>query len=328
MANIYTKTGDNGTTALIGGSRVSKADLRVECYGTVDEANSMLGLAYAESQREYVRETVHAIQKKLFSLAAELACDESGRSGLKWRIEPADVEFLEGVVDKCTEINGVQTHFVIPGVNRASAALHVARTIVRRAERNMLRLKETMPLDELLLRYVNRLSDAVYALARLEETMTKEDELREKVSAIVREKLGELQGGDMPFTLENIKKIAERAEQKAAEIGVPVVFAAVDAGGVLKYLNRMEGAFMGSVDVAEGKAYTANAFKMPTQTLGEAAAPGEPLYGIENTNGGKIVLFGGGYPFVYKGEVVGGVGVSGGTVDEDLCVIKYALNIN
>ena len=82
MANLYTKTGDKGQTSLVGGSRVSKSSLRVECYGTIDEANSMLGLAYAQTDREYIRTTVHRIQGRLFALGAELASDEQGAAGL------------------------------------------------------------------------------------------------------------------------------------------------------------------------------------------------------------------------------------------------------
>ena len=145
MANLYTKTGDKGQTSLVGGSRVSKSSLRVECYGTIDEANSMLGLAYAQTDREYIRTTVHRIQGRLFALGAELASDEQGAAGLTGKISEEDVAFMEGVVDKCTETTGKQTHFVIPGVDPASAALHVARTIVRRAERHVVALAEHEP---------------------------------------------------------------------------------------------------------------------------------------------------------------------------------------
>ena len=95
MANLYTKTGDKGQTSLVGGSRVSKSSLRVECYGTIDEANSMLGLAYAQTDREYIRTTVHRIQGRLFSLGAELASDEQGAAGLTGKISEEDVAFLK-----------------------------------------------------------------------------------------------------------------------------------------------------------------------------------------------------------------------------------------
>lgn len=199
MANLYTKTGDKGQTSLVGGSRVSKSSLRVECYGTIDEANSMLGLAYAQTDREYIRTTVHRIQGRLFALGAELASDEQGAAGLTGKISEEDVAFLEGVVDKCTETTGKQTHFVIPGVDPASAALHVARTIVRRAERHVVALAEHEPVREVLARYINRLSDAVYALARLQEDLTQEERLRAQVTALVRKQLSAPEGGLPPL---------------------------------------------------------------------------------------------------------------------------------
>lgn len=330
MANLYTKTGDKGQTSLFGGSRISKASLRVECYGTVDETNSMLGLAYAQCNREYIRTSIHSIQGRLFSLGAELASDEQGASKLEGKISEEDVSFLEHVVDTCTETTGKQTHFVIPGVDPASAALHVARTIIRRAERHVVALSEQEPVREVVRRYVNRLSDAIYALARLQEDLTAQDRLRETVTGLVREKLAEQsgQGGGLPpFSLEVLQKMAARAKQKAEEIGVPVVFSAVDSGGNLMLLQRMEGALLGSVEVSAGKAYTANAFKMPTHELGQASQPGAPLYAIENAAPGKIILFGGGFPYIVDGAVVGGIGVSGGTVEQDMEVARFAMSL-
>ena len=194
-------------------------------------------------------------------------------------------------MDKCTETNGIQTSFVIPGENPPSGALHVARTVVRRCERSMIRLAAEQEVRDTLLKFVNRLSDATYALARLEETLGKQDELRVKVEEEVRRVLN---GDKLPFTLENIEKIAQRAREKATEMGVPVVFAAVDDGGNLIMMQRMKDSFMGSIDIAINKAFTANAFKMPTDVLGAASQPGQPLYGIETSNAGRIVLFGGG----------------------------------
>ena len=108
-------------------------------------------------------------------------------------------------------------------------------------------------------------------------------------------------------------------------MGVPVVFAAVDDGGNLIMMQRMKDSFMGSIDVAINKAFTANAFKMPTDVLGAASQPGQPLYGIETSNAGRIVLFGGGFPYEYEGRVVGAIGISGGSVEEDMTIARYAL---
>ena len=322
MANLYTKTGDKGQTSLVGGGRVSKSDPKVECYGTIDEANSMLGLARAQTDNQYIRDTVRAIQGRLFSVGAELASDSPETAArLKGNISEEDVAFLEGVVDTCTQTTGRQTHFVIPGVDPASAALHVARTIVRRAERRMVEL----PVREVLLRYINRLSDAVYAMARLQEDLT---QMREKVTGLVKEAMARQAGAGLPpMSLDILQRMAARAVEKSRELGVPVVFSAVDAGGNLMLLQRMEGALAGSVEVAAGKAYTAYAFQMPTHELGAAARPDGPLYGIENANPGRIVLFGGGFPYIVDGTVAGGIGVSGGTVEQDMEIARYAMLI-
>lgn len=325
MANLYTKTGDKGETGLVGGSRVSKASPRVDCYGTIDEANSMLGIAYAQTAHPYIRETIHRIQGRLFALGAELASDEKGLAKLSQRISDKDVMYLEEIVDTCTETTGRQTAFVIPGADPSSSALHAARTIVRRAERAMVRARATDPMEEVLFQYVNRLSDAIYALARLAETEVQKQELQGKVEAVVKEKLRRSGVYTQPFTLETIQKMARRAEEKAAELKVPIVFSAVDEGGNLILLHRMEGALLASVDIAMNKAYTASAFKMPTDELGRAACPGGPLYGVQNTGNGRVVIFGGGFPYRVHGRVAGAIGVSGGTVEEDMLIAGAAL---
>lgn len=327
MANLYTKTGDKGQTSLVGGTRVSKASPRVECYGTIDEANSMLGLAYAQAKNEYIRTTIHGIQGRLFTLGAQLASDEKGAARIKNKISDEDVTFLEHVVDHCTETTGYQTHFVIPGVDTVSSALHVARTIVRRAERHVIALGDKDPVPGVLVRYINRLSDAIYALARLQEDLTQEEILRQKVKDAVKHVLSPSGKSLPPYSLAVVQKMAARAVERAEQIGVPVVFSAVDSGGNLTLLQRMEGALLGSIEVSAGKAYTANAFKMPTHVLGEEAKEGGTLYGIENSAPGKIVLFGGGFPYICDGKVVGGIGVSGGTVEQDMDVATYAMSI-
>lgn len=328
MANLYTKTGDKGETSLYGGSRVPKNSLKVECYGTIDEANSMLGLAYALSDNQLVKERINKIQKKLFSVGAELASDARGVEMLEGKVSEADVAALERIVDDCTKVNGKQTGFVVPGVNRPSAALHSARTIVRRAERSIIALRQQEPVRPELLRYVNRLSDTVYALARLEETC---EQLRQRLQndSALDEKRGGLQNSGKSgaaFTLKNVKLMAEAAERKAAEMGVPIVFSAVDEGGNLMLLHRMEDSLLASVDISINKAYTALALKMPTDRLSEIAEPGGELYGVQHTNNGKIVVFGGGYPYQAGGRTAGAIGVSGGSVEEDMTIASFALD--
>ena len=237
-------------------------------------------------------------------------------------------------MDYCTETTGKQHDFVIPGVNQASAALHVARTIVRRAERQIIAAKKSVDIREELLRYVNRLSDAIYALARYEETEVEHQELVEKIKDIILEKVGaadafgsgvSVERKVVSFNLGAAKMLAAAAEKKAAEMGVPVVFSCVDNGGNTMLVHRMEDSFQGSIDISLNKAYTANAFHAPTDALGKESQPGGSLYGLNTTNNGRIVVFGGGYPLKLNGKFVGAVGVSGGTADEDMAIASAAV---
>lgn len=325
MANIYTKTGDKGQTSLFGGKRVAKNSLRVECYGTIDEANSMLGLAYAQTQIAEIKKYIMCIQEKLFVVGAELASDEHGLSMLEGKVNSKDVEYLESIIDKCYEITGKQTSFVTPGINQASSSMHVARTIIRRAERNIITLKDTEDVREELLKYVNRLSDTIYALARLEETYVEIEKTKDMAIEIIKEKLRKESKFEIEFSLSNLKCMAEFAEEKAKEMNVPIVFSAVDAGGNLLILHRMEDSLLGSIDISINKAFTANAFKMPTHELAQKSTPNSSLYGIQNTNNNRVVIFGGGFPYLYKGKIVGAIGVSGGSVEEDMEIGEYAL---
>ena len=232
MANIYTKTGDKGTTGLYGGSRVDKDSLNVDVYGTIDEAISALGVAYAQTESPDIREYINHIQKRMFQAGAEFASDAKGMEMLKDKIGEADIRYLEDIVDKSTEVNGLMREFVVPGVNPSSAALHLARTIVRRAERKITTLAREIPVRDDLKKFINRLSDACFAMARLEETRAQEKEI-EELKKTVRRVAKELLGGTgnkgeckMDMSLKSLKKMAEFVEEKANEIGVPMVFSA------------------------------------------------------------------------------------------------------
>lgn len=124
-------------------------------------------------------------------------------------------------------------------------------------------------------------------------------------------------------TLDVAKEIIAAAEEEAAAIDVPMCIAVMDEGANLVGFHRMDGALLGSVDIAQNKAYSSASLKLDTETIHEESQPGESLYGIGNTNGGRIVTFGGGFPLEDEGgTVVGGVGVSGGSVDEDMEVAQ------
>jgi len=170
MYRIYTRTGDKGTTALFGGSRIDKDDIRVNAYGTVDELISQLGVCYASTHQVELRQDLHAMQKMLFVLGAELASDEKGLSRLTQTINTEDIQSLEQIIDHNMAQCGPLKEFVIPGKNLASAQLHVARTLARRLERILTAAGRTLAVRDELKRYINRLSDALFSMARIEET--------------------------------------------------------------------------------------------------------------------------------------------------------------
>lgn len=156
---IYTKTGDAGTTALFGGKRVSKADLRVDAYGTVDELNSYLGLLFEE-------QLILQIQDKLFTLGAMLAT-EPGNTKVKIpHLVEDDIIVLEKAIDKMEETLEPMRHFILPGGHQTVSFCHIARTVCRRAERLTVALNSVEPIDPLIIKYLNRLSDYLFVLSR------------------------------------------------------------------------------------------------------------------------------------------------------------------
>ncbi len=170
--SIVTKTGDQGETGLLYGGRVAKSDARVEAYGTVDEAVAVLGLARALSSHSLVKEAVLDVQKQLFTVAAELAIDvmEYAKFDRHFtRVTTDMVDGLEATIDSVESQVKMPPTFIVPGASPASGALDMARTVVRRAERRASSLQEQGLLENLeIIRYLNRLSDLVYTLARYE----------------------------------------------------------------------------------------------------------------------------------------------------------------
>ncbi len=166
---LYTRTGDDGTTGLVGERRTSKADPRMEVIGTIDELNSLLGLAVSlyPPPPSKVIQRVNTIQPQLFRIGAELA-DPEGESGI--RLAPATVKALEQAIDSFDNPLPPLTGFIVPGGCSAGATLHLARTVCRRAERAMTAFNSDQPqenqLRPTLLTYLNRLSDLLYAMAR------------------------------------------------------------------------------------------------------------------------------------------------------------------
>ncbi|MES1214821.1 MAG: cob(I)yrinic acid a,c-diamide adenosyltransferase [Bacteroidota bacterium] len=165
---IYTKTGDKGITSLIGGTKISKSHLRIEAYGTVDELNSYIGLCRDLISDEQSRKILLEIQDRLFTIGSSLACDPLKEAKMKIPdLKETDISLLENEIDAMNEIIPPMKSFILPGGHIAVSHLHIARCICRRAERGVVKLEiEKEEIEAIIIKYLNRLSDYLFILAR------------------------------------------------------------------------------------------------------------------------------------------------------------------
>ena len=174
ITKVYTRTGDKGETALVGGKRVPKDSARIDAYGSIDELNSILGLARAfneeklnaASAHQFLDRILRQIQDELFDLGSELATPHDFSYDGMYRVGQNEVKKLEQIIDECQKDLEPLKSFILPGGGRIAAYLHQCRTVCRRAERDILRLSRAEPLSEWPLKYVNRLSDLLFVLSR------------------------------------------------------------------------------------------------------------------------------------------------------------------
>jgi cob(I)alamin adenosyltransferase len=171
MPRIYTKAGDDGTTGLLYGGRISKADPATEAYGTTDEAVAVLGLARALNEDAALAERLLSLQRQLFVVGADLATNPDERGKLQPGVSlvtDGDVDGLETWIDELVTAHPLPNAFIVPGANPVSACLDVARSVVRRAERRVVELREGgAEVNDAVVRYLNRLSDLLFVLARV-----------------------------------------------------------------------------------------------------------------------------------------------------------------
>lgn len=171
--SIYTRTGDKGQTSLFSGKRISKSDVRVEAYGTVDELNSLIGVVLAETQISKLKTELAEIQHDLFNIGAALAAKEIGDlSYLSNRVRD-----FENLIDKMTEALPPLSNFILPGGGKPGSLLHFTRTVARRTERKVVRLSEKEKVDSSIIMYINRLSDLLFTMARFVNYKEKQKEI-------------------------------------------------------------------------------------------------------------------------------------------------------
>ena len=352
--NIYSKNGDKGTTNLVHTKNVSKSDDRVQLVGDMDELNSYLGLVKTMLQDAEAVQTVEKIQSILLVITDGVA-DPFNR---EYKVDDDRTEFLEAEIERLNGLIPQGKQSKLPGQCRLSAEIDVARSVARRAERTLAAVSVKFGADNGAKKYMNRLADYLYTLARYadaqngEKAVTKVDKPAEIVSdgakvsekdevrtmtenqnptgtvneAVIQEVLKRM-GIQGRITLASAKRLIEKIEQEAERRGKKAVIAVCGPDGNPIAVHVMDGAFLVSFDVATKKAYTAVAVKMSTKELSILAQPGGTFYGVDKMDGGRIVIFGGGVPLKVGDTIIGGLGISGGTGEEDHSLAEYGLSV-
>ena len=335
-AKFYTGQGDKGLTALTPASQVSKADERVAAVGAVEEIVSALGVVKTHTPCPIFRGKLERIQKTLRTLSQGLRDPRSG----KYVFSTEEIDFLESDMDAMLEHVTPETIAnTLPGGNKQSAALDVAHTTTRRAERDTVAMDRRYAVPPAFKQYLNRLSDYLLVAARYSDSLHEKAEAEKPAApampasapvatatapsatdALVAEVLARL-GGPKALDLETAKKLISAVEERAKEQGKHAVIAVCNAEGNPIAVHVMDGAFLVSYEVAVKKAYTTVAVKMSTMELSALCQPGGTFYGLQALD--KVITFGGGIPLYRNGVIVGGLGVSGGTGEEDHDLALY-----
>lgn len=304
-SGLYTGYGDRGYTQTVKNKRISKSDELINLIGTIDEYSSALGIAKANCKDDKLKDDICRVQKKLISIMGELA-------GGNVSVTDECVRTVEEMTDEYMpeQFEG----FVLPGENLISAHLDMARTIIRRAERIASKVLQTGRIRPVTYVYLNRLSDMTYAMARYAQ--------KDKKTDVKPNSIGAVSQNVNLLNLELAKEIALAVETQAKSMNKNVVVAILDEGANLMLLHSMENAYIASCQIAQDKAYTAVSLKMPTHVALEESRGGT-LDGLVPTDGNHLMLLGGGEPLIINGRVVGGIGVSGGTAEEDIAFAKF-----
>lgn len=318
--SLYTRSGDAGFASTATRKMIPKNSPVFSLLGTLEELNFSLGAARDKIPRDVGR-IVRSVQRDVISFSSEL----SGGTKFATREKVTEMEKSIDMIMKSVP----ESPRGIPGDSAAGAALGMAWAIARRAEREMVACKQAGGIGRDALMWGNRLSDFIDAIARLADAKTNPQTPETEPAfapapAAARQAPALSAGGSF---LEKGLWLCQKVLEKAAEIPLPVVTAVCDAGGNPAAMLRADGAFIASADIAANKAYTSVSLKNATENLAGLAAPGGPLYGIQNTNDGRIVIFGGGVPLYLGGTLAGGFGVSGGTGEQDTGLGRYAEKI-
>ncbi len=295
---IYTRTGDSGSTSLFTGQRVSKTHLRVETYGTLDELNATLSLCYCATAIESHRILLEAIQQQIFWFSAELASESEQPSAQQRYIGTEEIAALENAIDSAMNAVPPVHSFILPGRCEAASRMHFARTVARRAERRLVELTTETTVRNVLLHYINRLSDCLYALARVEDNVAHQNLMIQEITKTLSRSQPHtsIEGTHNAAHFTDLHQLIRSAAMRADELHIPVVISIVHANGTESVTWRMPDALLVSSELAPKKAWTAVAMKTATHKLADTVQPGTPLYALESHMQGKVVTLGGALP--------------------------------
>lgn len=317
LSKIYTKRGDFGETSLLNGESVKKSALQVEAYGIIDEANAVIGFAKSLIEDKKIKEILTLIQEKFILVGAYLSAGKDYETCVKEKITLNDVEYLEHHIDEYNKKLLPLHKFIIPGDATSSASLHIARTVVRRAERAIVRAMESISFPPEVLKYVNRTSDILFVLSRIEDDSRMVNYIKNKLEKFLEPK--SICKDEMyKISLKDAKRIVEAGERKAREMGIDFVLTVVNSEGNLVLQEKMDNALLVSIEVSKKKAYTSAVLRASTEAIAELIKPGQSLYTLQNDS--KYIMFGGGIPLFNKNKLVAAIGVSGGSVEEDIAI--------
>jgi len=332
---LYTGNGDSGFSTLSSGIKISKADERFEVLGSIDELVSFIANCRVIVVCPKLNGKLETIQKVLSSIASAITY-----TGKKEYLPTAkDLQFLEEQIDKTQGSFEMPTDFSLSGKCELSCRLDLARTVCRRLERTISALDKKYGVDGTVKKYVNRLSDLLFVYARRidydfengnlsgissEASISSKTQTSVSTEEIYREVLKRV-GFGKQLTLETAQKLAKKVREKASEIGLNAVIAIANSQGRPILVEVMDDAFLVSFDVAIKKAYTSSAVKMSTAQLAKEVKEGGSLKGLETET--SLIYLGGGEPLKAGWEVIGAIGVSGGTADQDSFLAEYGAKV-
>lgn len=345
---MFTSSSDRGMTSLKRDRNVSKADDRIQAIGEIEDLITHIGMVRLHADDVSLKADLEKIQRNL------LVCIDGINDPYHkdYKISEEEVKILVEKTEVLKESYPMTAYEPLPGGCESSLRIDMARSVARRAERWLASSDKKYGGQPARKQYMNQISDYLYALARYTDYVDSKKHAQSAVTSgaepaaaapvkvinekvpvmeltkeiVVQEVLKRIQTMDR-VTLDIAKKLIEKIESYAASVGKKAVVAVCGPDGNPVAVHVMDGAFLVSFDVAVKKAYTAVSVKMSTMELGKLVQPGQTFAGLEQIEKEKLVFFGGGVPLFVGDKLVGGLGISGGTGEEDDDIAQYALSV-